>query len=52
MIKEHCASNFLIEAADWDFTTFDSKVGKGKMWELFEGEIEAPFCELIKILIG
>ncbi len=46
MIKEQIANSVHIEADDLDYTPFDAKGGKGKMWQLFGGEMEAIINEL------
>jgi type I restriction enzyme, R subunit len=35
MIKEQIATSVHIDADDLDYTPFDAKGGKGKMWQLF-----------------
>ncbi|MEX2565223.1 MAG: type I restriction-modification enzyme R subunit C-terminal domain-containing protein [Cyclobacteriaceae bacterium] len=46
MIKDHIASSFHIEMKDLDYTPFDAKGGRGKMWELFGKEMNTLIDEL------
>lgn len=46
MIKDHMATSFHIELEDLDFTPFDSKGGRGKMWELFGTEMVSIIDEM------
>ena len=46
MIKEQIATSVHIEADDLDYTPFDAKGGKGKMWQLFGDQMEKIINEL------
>jgi type I restriction enzyme R subunit len=50
MIKDHIASSFHIDVDDLDYTPFDAKGGRGKMWALFGGEMETVVLELNEVL--
>jgi type I restriction enzyme R subunit len=50
MIKEHIATSFHIEVDDLDYTPFDSKGGRGKMWQLFGAEMDTLIDELNEAL--
>jgi type I restriction enzyme R subunit len=50
MIKEHIATSFHIEVDDLDYTPFDSKGGRGKMWQLFGAEMNSLIDELNEAL--
>ncbi|MBK9272056.1 MAG: DEAD/DEAH box helicase family protein [Saprospiraceae bacterium] len=50
MLKEQIATSIHIEADDLDYTPFDSKGGKGKMWQLFGAEMETIINELNEVL--
>jgi type I restriction enzyme R subunit len=50
MIKEHIAWSFHLDADDLDYTPFDSKGGKGKMWQLFREEMDDIINELNEAL--
>lgn len=46
MIKEQIATSVHIEADDLDYTPFDAKGGRGKMWQLFGEDMETIINEL------
>ncbi len=50
MIKDHISLSFHLDADDLDYTPFNSKGGKGKMWELFGGEMDGIINELNEAL--
>jgi type I restriction enzyme R subunit len=50
MLKEQIATSVHIEADDLDYTPFDAKGGRGKMWQLFGDEMEAIINELNEAL--
>ncbi|NVJ46476.1 MAG: DEAD/DEAH box helicase family protein [Cytophagia bacterium] len=52
MIKDHVASSFHIDVEDLDYTPFDSKGGRGKMWQLFGAEMEKVIQELNEELVA
>jgi len=49
-IKEQIVSSFHIEVDDLDYTPFDSKGGRGMMWQLFGEEMESILDELNEVL--
>ena len=46
MIKNHIAQSFHLERDDLDYTPFDAKGGIGKMYQLFEGQMDTIIDEL------
>lgn len=50
MIKEHIISSFHIEVDDLDYTPFDAKGGRGKMWQLFGENMNEIIDELNEVL--
>ncbi|MDX5476936.1 MAG: restriction endonuclease subunit R, partial [Cyclobacteriaceae bacterium] len=46
MIKDHIASSFHIDVEDLDYTPFDAKGGRGKMWNLFGTQMVSVIEEL------
>lgn len=50
MLKEQIATSVHIEADDLDYTPFDAKGGRGKMWQLFGDNMEAIINELNEAL--
>lgn len=50
MLKEQIATSVHIETDDLDFTPFDAKGGRGKMWQLFGDEMETIINELNEAL--
>jgi type I restriction enzyme R subunit len=50
MLKEHIAASISVAADDLDYTPFDAKGGKGKMWQLFGDESESIINELNEVL--
>tara|TARA_R110002072_G_scaffold75624_1_gene177861 strand:+ start:2584 stop:5397 length:2814 start_codon:yes stop_codon:yes gene_type:complete len=50
MIKDHVVSSYHIEIDDLDYTPFDAKGGKGKMYQLFGNEMENIINELNEVL--
>jgi type I restriction enzyme R subunit len=50
MLKEQIATSVHIEADDLDYTPFDAKGGRGKMWQLFGDDMEAIINELNEAL--
>ena len=50
LLKEHIATSVHLEVADLDFTPFDAKGGRGKMWQLFGTEMEGIIEELNEVL--
>jgi type I restriction enzyme, R subunit len=50
MLKEQIATSVHIEPDDLDYTPFDAKGGRGKMWQLFGNEAERIINELNEAL--
>lgn len=50
MIKDHVVSSYHIEIDDLDYTPFDGKGGKGKMYQLFGTEMNGIIEELNEVL--
>jgi type I restriction enzyme R subunit len=50
MLKEHVVSSYHIEVEDLDFTPFDAKGGRGKMYQLFGDQMDAIINELNEVL--
>ena len=50
MIKDHIVSSYHIEMEDLDYTPFDSKGGRGKMYELFGDSMTSIIDELNEVL--
>lgn len=50
MIKDHVLSSYHIEMDDLDYTPFDAKGGKGKMYQLFGNEMNGIIEELNEVL--
>lgn len=52
MIKEHIASSFHLNADDLDYTPFDAHGGRGRMWQLFETDMDGIINELNEVLVA
>ncbi len=50
MLKDQIATSVHIETDDLDYTPFDAKGGRGKMWQLFGDEMEKIINELNEAL--
>ena len=50
MIKDHVVSSYHIALDDLDYTPFDAKGGKGKMYQLFGKEMNNIIDELNEVL--
>ncbi len=50
MLKDHVVSSYHIEVDDLDYTPFDSKGGKGKMYQLFGNDMNEIINELNEVL--
>jgi type I restriction enzyme R subunit len=50
MLKDQIATSVQIATDDLDYTPFDAKGGRGKMWQLFGDEMEAIINELNETL--
>jgi len=52
MLKDHIAASFHIEPDDLDYTPFDAKGGRGRMWKLFGDKTDQIIQELNEALAG
>ena len=52
MIKEHIVSSFHMDLDDLDYTPFDSKGGRGQMYQLFGDEMNMIIDELNEALVA
>jgi type I restriction enzyme, R subunit len=52
MLKDHISTSVHVEADDLEYTPFDAQGGKGKMWQLFGGNMEKIINELNEVLSG
>ena len=52
LLKDHVVYSFHIEVEDLDFTPFDAKGGRGRMWQLFGEEMESIIEELNTELVA
>ncbi len=52
MLKDHVTSSFHVEVEDLDYTPFDSKGGRGRMWQLFGEEMDGIIEELNQELVA
>ena len=50
MIKDHVTSSYHIEIDDLDYTPFDAKGGRGKMYQLFGNQMNDIINELNEVL--
>ncbi|MBI2471002.1 MAG: DEAD/DEAH box helicase family protein [Planctomycetes bacterium] len=50
MLKEQIATSVHVDSEDLDYTPFDAKGGRGKMWQLFGDEMENIINELNEAL--
>jgi len=50
MLKDHVVSSYHIEIDDLDYTPFDSKGGKGKMYQIFGSDMTKIINELNEVL--
>ena len=50
MLKEQIATSVHVDMDDLDYTPFDAKGGRGKMWQLFGDEMETIINELNEAL--
>lgn len=50
MIKDHVVNSYHIEVDDLDYTPFDAKGGKGKMYQLFGKDMDTIIEELNEVL--
>ena len=52
MIKDHILSSYHLDLDDLDYTPFDARGGRGKMYQLFGSEMEKIIEELNEILVA
>ena len=52
MLKDHVVSSYHIEVEDLDYTPFDAKGGRGKMYQLFGDGMTEIIDELNEILVA
>lgn len=52
MLKEQVAHSFHIEVEDLDYVPFDSKGGRGRMWQLFGEQMETIIEQLNEELVA
>ena len=50
MLKDHIATSFHVEIDDLDYTPFDARGGRGKMYQLFGGKMNEIIEELNEAL--
>jgi type I restriction enzyme R subunit len=50
MIKDHIAASIHLDAEDLDYTPFDAKGGRGRMWQLFGDSMDDVISELNEVL--
>ncbi len=50
MLKDQIATSVHVDTDDLDYTPFDAKGGRGKMWQLFGDEMETIINELNEVL--
>jgi type I restriction enzyme, R subunit len=48
----HIALSFHLDVEDLDYTPFDRQRGRGKMHQLFEGQMDAIIDELNEVLVA
>lgn len=49
MLKDHVVSSYHIELGDLDYTLFDAKGGRGKMYQLFGEQMSSIINELNEV---
>jgi type I restriction enzyme R subunit len=52
LIKDHIATSVHLNTDDLDFTPFDARGGRGKMWQLFGTEMDNIIQELNEVLVA
>lgn len=52
MMRDHLASSFHIEAEDLDMAPFDGQGGMGRMYQLFESDMEPLMAEMNEAIAG
>jgi type I restriction enzyme R subunit len=50
LLKDHIATSFHVDVEDLDYTPFDARGGRGKMYQLFGDEMEEIIEELNEVL--
>ncbi|MCF8278267.1 MAG: DEAD/DEAH box helicase family protein [Flavobacteriales bacterium] len=52
MLKDHVVNSFHIDVEDLDYTPFDAKGGRGRMWQLFGEDMNGIIEELNEVLVA
>lgn len=52
MVRDHIAASVSISMDDLDYAPFDARGGRGKMYQLFGGEMEDIIVEMNEALVG
>ncbi|MBI1287916.1 MAG: DEAD/DEAH box helicase [Flavobacteriales bacterium] len=52
MLKDHLVNSFHIDVEDLDYTPFDAKGGRGRMWQLFGEDMNGIIEELNEVLVA
>ena len=52
MIKDHIVSSYHLDIDDLDYTPFNARGGRGKMYQLFGNEMEKIIEELNEVLVA
>lgn len=52
MLKDHVVNSFHIDVEDLDYTPFDAKGGRGRMWQLFGENMNGIIDELNEVLVA
>ncbi len=52
LMKDHIATSIHLNTEDLDYTPFDALGGRGKMWQLFGGEMDTIIEELNEVLVA
>jgi len=52
MLKDHVVNSFHIDVEDLDYTPFDAKGGRGRMWQLFGEDMNGVIEELNEVLVA
>ena len=52
MLKNHIATSFHVQIDDLDYTPFDSKGGRGRMWQLFGDQMNEVLEEMNEVLVA
>ncbi|RMG78911.1 MAG: hypothetical protein D6712_20505, partial [Chloroflexi bacterium] len=52
MIRDHIAASVHIDPDDLDYTPFDARGGRGRMWQLFGDDMEKIIEEMNEALVA